>query len=224
MDLFPVPANITTDLLFEKSANYFHSEEAPRRVASLVPKAKIIAILIDPSDRAYSWYQHQRSHDDPAALKFSFYEVISAGPRAPPQLRALQKKCLVPGWYASHIERWLVYFPPFQLLIIDGQQLRTDPAAVMDDVQKFLGVSRHFNYSEALTFDSHKGFWCQLLEEGKTKCLGKSKGRKYPPMGPDSRAFLSAYYRDHNVELARLLHRLGQPLPAWLRQELQKVR
>lgn len=34
-------------------------------------------------------------------------------------------------------------------------------------------------------FDSHKGFWCQLLEEGKTKCLGKSKGRKYPPMGPD---------------------------------------
>ena len=36
-----------------------------------------------------------------------------------------------------------------------------------------------------LRFDSHKGFWCQLLEEGKTKCLGKSKGRKYPPMDPD---------------------------------------
>ncbi|XP_039702839.1 bifunctional heparan sulfate N-deacetylase/N-sulfotransferase 3-like [Pteropus medius] len=224
MDFFPVPSNATTDLLFEKSASYFHSEEAPKRAASLVPKAKIITILIDPSDRAYSWYQHQRSHEDPAALRFSFYEVISAGPRAPPELRALQKRCLVPGWYASHIERWLLYFPPLQLLIIDGQQLRTDPATVMDDVQKFLGVSRHYNYSEALTFDSHKGFWCQLLEEGKTKCLGKSKGRKYPPMGPDSRAFLSSYYRDHNVELAKLLHRLGQPLPAWLRQELQKAR
>ncbi|KAF6306737.1 N-deacetylase and N-sulfotransferase 3 [Rhinolophus ferrumequinum] len=224
MDFFPAPSNATTDLLFEKSANYFHSQEAPRRAASLVPKAKIITILIDPSDRAYSWYQHQRSHEDPAALKFSFYQVISAGPRAPAELRALQKRCLVPGWYASHIERWLVYFPPFQLLIIDGQQLRTDPATVMDEVQKFLGVSRHYNYSEALTFDSHKGFWCQLLEEGKTKCLGKSKGRKYPPMGPDSRAFLSTYYRQHNVELSKLLHRLGQPLPAWLRHELQKVR
>uniref|UniRef100_A0A4W2H626 [heparan sulfate]-glucosamine N-sulfotransferase n=1 Tax=Bos indicus x Bos taurus TaxID=30522 RepID=A0A4W2H626_BOBOX len=224
MDFFPVPSNVTTDFLFEKSANYFHSEEAPKRAASLVPKAKIITILIDPSDRAYSWYQHQRSHEDPAALKFSFYEVISAGPRAPSELRALQKRCLVPGWYASHIERWLVYFPPFQLLIIDGQQLRTDPATVMDEVQKFLGVSPHYNYSEALTFDSHKGFWCQLLEEGKTKCLGKSKGRKYPPMDPDSRAFLSSYYRDHNVELSKLLHRLGQPLPSWLRQELQKVR
>nr|XP_055130708.1 bifunctional heparan sulfate N-deacetylase/N-sulfotransferase 3 isoform X3 [Symphalangus syndactylus] len=223
MDFFPVPSNVTTDFLFEKSANYFHSEEAPKRAASLVPKAKIITILIDPSDRAYSWYQHQRSHEDPAALKFSFYEVISAGPRAPSELRALQKRCLVPGWYASHIERWLVYFPPFQLLIIDGQQLRTDPATVMDEVQKFLGVSPHYNYSEALTFDSHKGFWCQLLEEGKTKCLGKSKGRKYPPMDSDSRTFLSSYYRDHNVELSKLLHKLGQPLPSWLRQELQKT-
>jgi len=31
-------------------------------------------------------------------------------------------------------------------------------------------------------FDPQKGFWCQLLEGGRTKCLGKSKGRKYPPM------------------------------------------
>ncbi|KAK4818546.1 hypothetical protein QYF61_014489 [Mycteria americana] len=114
MDFFPTPSNVTTDFLFEKSANYFHSEEAPKRAASLIPKAKIITILIDPSDRAYSWYQHQRSHEDPAALKFSFYQVITAGPRAPSELRALQKRCLAPGWYATHIERWLTYFPPYQ--------------------------------------------------------------------------------------------------------------
>ncbi|KFP81294.1 PREDICTED: bifunctional heparan sulfate N-deacetylase/N-sulfotransferase 4 [Acanthisitta chloris] len=224
MDFFPTPSNITTDLLFEKSANYFHSEEAPKRAASLIPKAKIITILIDPSDRAYSWYQHQRSHEDPAALKFNFYEVITSSHWAPSEIRALQKRCLTPGWYAVHIERWLTHFPASQLLIIDGQQLRSDPATVMDEVQKFLGVSPHYNYSEALTFDPQKGFWCQLLEGGKTKCLGKSKGRKYPPMDQESRAFLSSYYRDHNVELSKLLHRLGQPLPSWLRQELQKVR
>ncbi|XP_040607841.1 bifunctional heparan sulfate N-deacetylase/N-sulfotransferase 4 isoform X2 [Mesocricetus auratus] len=224
MDFFPTPSNITSDFLFEKSANYFHSEEAPKRAASLVPKAKIITILIDPSDRAYSWYQHQRSHEDPAALRFNFYEVITTGHWAPPDLKTLQRRCLVPGWYAVHIERWLTYFATSQLLIIDGQQLRSDPATVMDEVQKFLGVTPHYNYSEALTFDPQKGFWCQLLEGGKTKCLGKSKGRKYPPMDPESRTFLSNYYRDHNVELSKLLHRLGQPLPSWLRQELQKVR
>ncbi|NWY50287.1 NDST4 sulfotransferase, partial [Chionis minor] len=224
MDFFPTPSNITTDLLFEKSANYFHSEDAPKRAASLIPKAKIITILIDPSDRAYSWYQHQRSHEDPAALKFNFYEVITSSHWAPSEIRTLQKRCLTPGWYAVHIERWLAHYPASQLLIIDGQQLRSDPATVMDEVQKFLGVSPHYNYSQALTFDPQKGFWCQLLEGGKTKCLGKSKGRKYPPMDQESRAFLSSYYRDHNVELSKLLHRLGQPLPSWLRQELQKVR
>ncbi|XP_078232752.1 bifunctional heparan sulfate N-deacetylase/N-sulfotransferase 4 isoform X1 [Pogona vitticeps] len=224
MSFFPTPSNTTTDILFEKSANYFHSEEAPKRAASLIPKAKIITILIDPSDRAYSWYQHQRSHEDAAALKFNFYEVITSDDWAPPELRTLQKRCLIPGWYAIHIERWLRHFPTSQLLIIDGQQLRSDPASIMDEVQKFLGVSPHYNYSEALTFDPQKGFWCQLLEGGKTKCLGKSKGRKYPPMDQESREFLSNYYRDHNVELSKLLHRLGQPLPSWLRQELQKVR
>ncbi|XP_060635008.2 bifunctional heparan sulfate N-deacetylase/N-sulfotransferase 4 isoform X2 [Anolis sagrei] len=224
MSFFPTPSNITTDILFEKSANYFHSENAPKRAVSLIPKAKIITILIDPSDRAYSWYQHQRSHEDSAALKFNFYEVITSDDLAHSELKILQKRCLIPGWYAIHIERWLKYFPTSQLLIIDGQQLRSDPASIMDEVQKFLGVSPHYNYSEALTFDPQKGFWCQLLESGKTKCLGKSKGRKYPPMDQESRAFLSNYYRDHNVELSKLLHRLGQPLPSWLRQELQKLR
>uniref|UniRef100_A0A8C2NSH1 [heparan sulfate]-glucosamine N-sulfotransferase n=1 Tax=Capra hircus TaxID=9925 RepID=A0A8C2NSH1_CAPHI len=202
MDFFPTPSNITSDFLFEKSANYFHSEEAPKRAASL----------------------HQRSHEDPAALRFNFYEVITTGHWAPSDLKTLQRRCLIPGWYAVHIERWLTYFATSQLLIIDGQQLRSDPATVMDEVQKFLGVTLYYNYSEALTFDPQKGFWCQLLEGGKTKCLGKSKGRKYPPMDPESRTFLSNYYRDHNVELSKLLHRLGQPLPSWLRQELQKVR
>ncbi|XP_017264253.1 bifunctional heparan sulfate N-deacetylase/N-sulfotransferase 4 [Kryptolebias marmoratus] len=223
MEFFPVPSNVSTDFMFEKSANYFPSEETPRRTAALLPKAKIITLLINPSDRAYSWYQHQRAHEDRAALQFTFYDVISAGRGAPAELRSLQSRCLNPGLYATHLERWLTYYPPNQVMIIDGHQLRSDPAAVMDEVQKFLGVTPHYNYSQTLTFDPQKGFWCQLLEGGRTKCLGKSKGRKYPPMEPEARAYLSKYYREHNVELSKLLHRLGQPLPSWLREELQKV-
>uniref|UniRef100_A0A8B9SI31 [heparan sulfate]-glucosamine N-sulfotransferase n=1 Tax=Anas platyrhynchos TaxID=8839 RepID=A0A8B9SI31_ANAPL len=227
MDFFPTPSNITTNLLFEKSANYFHSEEAPKRAASLIPKAKIITILIDPSDRAYSWYQHQRSHEDPAALKFNFYEVITSGHWAPSEIRTLQKRCLTPGWYAVHIERWLTHYPASQvisnLLIQQTHQPSESPKM---STASSLEVTGYFPL-ELLAirkFDPQKGFWCQLLEGGKTKCLGKSKGRKYPPMDQESRAFLSSYYRDHNVELSKLLHRLGQPLPSWLRQELQKVR
>lgn len=35
-----------------------------------------------------------------------------------------------------------------------------------------------------------------------------------------SQAFLGEYYRDHNIELSKLLYRMGQPLPSWLREEL----
>lgn len=60
MEFFPIPSNTTSDFYFEKSANYFDSEVAPRRAATLLPKAKILTILINPADRAYSWYQVSR--------------------------------------------------------------------------------------------------------------------------------------------------------------------
>uniref|UniRef100_A0A4W3HZT3 Bifunctional heparan sulfate N-deacetylase/N-sulfotransferase 1 n=1 Tax=Callorhinchus milii TaxID=7868 RepID=A0A4W3HZT3_CALMI len=167
MEFFPVPSNTSSDFFFEKSANYFDSEVSPKRVASLLPKAKIISILINPADRAYSWYQ---------------------------------------------------------ILILDGQLLRTEPAMTMNKVQKFLGLRVFTNYHKLLLFDPKKGFWCQLLDGGKSKCLGKSKGRKYPEMDPDSRAFLRDYYRENNIELSKLLYKLGQTLPTWLREELQSNR
>nr|XP_058917486.1 bifunctional heparan sulfate N-deacetylase/N-sulfotransferase 1 isoform X2 [Kogia breviceps] len=224
MEFFPIPSNTTSDFYFEKSANYFDSEVAPRRAAALLPKAKVLTILINPADRAYSWYQHQRAHDDPVALKYTFHEVITAVPDASLKLRALQNRCLVPGWYATHIERWLSAFHANQILVLDGKLLRTEPAKVMDTVQKFLGVTNTIDYHKTLAFDPKKGFWCQLLEGGKTKCLGKSKGRKYPEMDLDSRAFLKDYYRDHNIELSKLLYKMGQTLPTWLREELQNTR
>lgn len=57
MEYFPLPSNTSSDFYFEKSANYFDSEVAARRAAALLPKAKVITILINPADRAYSWYQ-----------------------------------------------------------------------------------------------------------------------------------------------------------------------
>ncbi|XP_056456321.1 bifunctional heparan sulfate N-deacetylase/N-sulfotransferase 1b [Gadus chalcogrammus] len=220
MEYFPLPSNTSSDYYFEKSANYFDSEVAAQRAAALLPKAKIVTILINPADRAYSWYQHQRAHEDPVALKFSFQDVITAGPEGPLRLRVLQNRCLVPGWYAVHLERWLSHYHASQLLVLDGQMLKSEPASIMDKIQKFLSLSNVVNYHKILAFDPKKGFWCQLLEGGKTKCLGKSKGRRYPDMTPEAQAFLREYYRDHNIELSKLLYRMGQPLPSWLREEL----
>ncbi|KAL7985825.1 hypothetical protein Chor_010991 [Crotalus horridus] len=150
MEFFPIPSNTTSDFYFEKSANYFDSEVTPRRAAALLSKAKIITILISPADRAYSWYQHQRAHDDPVALKYTFHEVITAGPETSQKLRTLQNRCLVPGLYATHIERWLNNFHANQILVLDGKRLRTEPAKVMETVQKFLGVTNVIDYHKTL--------------------------------------------------------------------------
>ncbi|XP_030884156.1 bifunctional heparan sulfate N-deacetylase/N-sulfotransferase 2 isoform X3 [Leptonychotes weddellii] len=221
MDFFPVPSNASTDFLFEKSATYFDSEVVPRRGAALLPRAKIITVLTNPADRAYSWYQHQRAHGDPVALNYTFYQVISASSQAPLALRSLQNRCLVPGYYSTHLQRWLTYYPSGQLLIVDGQELRINPAASMESIQKFLGITPFLNYTRTLRFDEEKGFWCQGLEGGKTRCLGKSKGRRYPDMDTESRLFLTDFFRNHNLDLSKLLSRLGQPVPSWLREELQ---
>uniref|UniRef100_A0AAR2LXC2 Bifunctional heparan sulfate N-deacetylase/N-sulfotransferase 1 n=1 Tax=Pygocentrus nattereri TaxID=42514 RepID=A0AAR2LXC2_PYGNA len=226
MEYFPLPSNTSSDYYFEKSANYFDSEVAAARAAALLPKAKIITVLINPAERAYAWYQHQRAHDDPVALKYSFHDVITASHSAPVKLRILQSRCLAPGWYAAHLERWLTHYHSSQvcIMVVDGQMLKTEPASVMDKVQKFLGLVNTINYHKILAFDPKKGFWCQLLEGGKTKCLRKSKGKRYSDMDSESQVFLREYYRDHNIELSKLLYRMGQPLPSWLKDELLNSR
>ena len=55
MDFFPTPKDGT--VLFEKSAGYFDSSATRLRLSSLIPDVLIVIVLIDPADRAYSWYQ-----------------------------------------------------------------------------------------------------------------------------------------------------------------------
>ena len=64
MDLFPVKTALTSNIstsgeihLFEKSATYFDKDTVPLRAKRLLPRAKVIAVLISPVQRAYSWYQ-----------------------------------------------------------------------------------------------------------------------------------------------------------------------
>ena len=148
-------------------------------------------------------------------------------------------RCLNPGKYAQHLERWLSYYPPQQLHIIDGEQLRQNPVETLHELQRFLKITPAFNYSSHLRYDPKKGFFCQVTNEDRTKCLGKSKGRQYPPMEDKSYKLLQVryseggrrrgkrnvqkddlsnimlvvcsqrYYLSHNTALVKLLKRLG---------------
>ena len=64
--------------------------------------------------------QHQRAHRDPAALNNTFHAVVTAGPQGPRDILALQRRCLRPGTYAAHLERWLQHYQPSQVSPASG--------------------------------------------------------------------------------------------------------
>ncbi|CAB4057409.1 NDST2 [Lepeophtheirus salmonis] len=171
MSFFPDNVKINDTLVFEKSATYFDKGIVPLRVSNLLPEASLISIIISPIKRAYSWYYHSRAHKDPAAISNSFFDIISANSTSSKVVRVLQSRCLEPGKYFLHFERWMHYFKSRKILIIDGEKLRYTPANVMEEIQKFLNIRHIINYEEELVFDPIKGFFCQVSSVKHSKCL-----------------------------------------------------
>lgn len=56
-----------------------------------------------------------RSHKDPTALNYSFQEIVTTGDRGHRALRELRNRCLMPGMYSQHLDRWLSYYSPQQV-------------------------------------------------------------------------------------------------------------
>ncbi|CAD5116612.1 DgyrCDS5485 [Dimorphilus gyrociliatus] len=208
------PQNNSDTLQIDKSSTYFHSELAPRRAYALVPSAKLIVLALEPGERAYSWYQHQRAHKDRTAETYTFDEVLEADETSMKSLRDLKKHCLNPGHYSQHIEKWLLFYPSSQLLLADGNELKRNPVKTLQIVQEFLDLET-LDFAELLVYDPVKQFYC-VRENNKKKCLGKSKGRKYEEMSQRARQFLNSYYKKHNANLVRLLKKISKELPSWL--------
>uniref|UniRef100_A0A915E8N8 Matrin-type domain-containing protein n=1 Tax=Ditylenchus dipsaci TaxID=166011 RepID=A0A915E8N8_9BILA len=128
-DKFRSSSNVSSaSVIFEKSANYFDSEEAPMAIQALLPGAKLIVIMINPVDRAYSWFQHIASHNESLPGNLTADQVFMGNISIAARLR---RRCLGPGLYAQHLDRWLDYFRPSQIILVDGQQLRYEPESVV---------------------------------------------------------------------------------------------
>lgn len=238
---------------FDKSATYFDDPKVAQRAANLLPTARIVILLINPADRAYSWYQHIKAHGDQVANSFTFDQIIMSNDdirhdsehrmmttNISNSIRQLRSRCLHPGYYSQHLSKWLEFYPSKQIIIIDGQWFKHNPASVMNRLQLLLHLSQTLDYNQLLVYSEEKGFYCQLKqsetkvsnqEEGEqqqqqqrrqneakqvVECLGKSKGRNYPPMSNEARNYLNRHYWPHNRQLARILSDIGQPLPTWL--------
>jgi hypothetical protein len=118
----------------EASTLYLYDPTAPRRIREALPEARLLAVLRQPIDRAYSQYTFQRLlGTEPCA---SFEEALAAEPqRHNPFLRYLGV-----GRYAEQVERYLEHFPPDRLLILLYDDLRQDLSGTLQRVFDFLDV------------------------------------------------------------------------------------
>ena len=223
MNLFDPEHNNT--ILFEKSANYFQEQNAPLRINAMLNDVKLIFLTINPINRAYSWYQHQRFHNDTIAMKYSFYDVLLLKTKNETELKlmqALKNKCLDPGLYSKHLRNWLKYFSFKQIFHVDGDLLKNKPYDCMNNLQKELQIPIEINFQKMLKFNQKKGFYC-AYQNKRVKCLGQSKGRHYKPIDLNSSKYLYNFYKDANRDFYFLLKKYSFNIPIWLKQNLNLV-
>ena len=181
----------------EASSSYLFYPHAPKRVAQTVPRVKLIVLLRNPVDRAYSQYFHaiELGHETS-----SFAEAIQDEEERTAQERAkilqdenyysdtyTHRSYLSRGKYAEQLQAWLSLFPREQLLILKSEEFYADPVTAFKRVAAFL----HLPETEP-----------QLRKQAYKQY---SHNTYFSTMEPALRERLSEYFKPHNARLYDLL-------------------
>jgi hypothetical protein len=119
---------------------YMYFPKALMRIHAYSPKIKLLAILRNPIERAFSHYQMEVRED---REKLTFGEAIA---REGERTRAMAPKrnrvssYLDRGFYTEQIRAIWRLFPPEQVLLLKLDDLRDDPQRTMNRVFEFLDV------------------------------------------------------------------------------------
>lgn len=178
----------------EASPYYLFHPHAARRAANTVPKAKLISLLRNPVDRAYSDYKHKaREGRDP----LSFEEAIEAEEG---RLRGEREKMLADesylspnhrkfsylsrGIYVDQLMEWREYFDQDQMLVLNSEAFFADPLESLGPILDFLGLPSWEPEPQSIRANSN------TRHEG-----------TYGRMSPGIRRRLEAYFEPHNRRL-----------------------
>jgi hypothetical protein len=180
-------------ITLDASPYYLLHPLAPERAARLLPDVKLVAVLRDPVERAFSHYQHE-VRGGRESLAFSDALDREAERLAGEEERLRRE----PGYYSynhhryaytrrglylEQLRRWMQHFPLSHLLVLQSERLFRDPAAVTGAVYDFLGLRPH-------RLERYAAFYQGNYDRG---------------MPPDLRSRLSAYFEPHNRALYRWL-------------------
>ena len=127
----------------EKSTDYLESGAAAKRIARDLPGVKLVFILREPVDRAYSNYLWTRmngleTEDFPTALRL---EDQRERELPEPLKFARPFSYFSRGLYADLLTPYVERFPRDQILILRFEDILAKPIALAERLQRFLGVS-----------------------------------------------------------------------------------
>ncbi|HTQ55187.1 MAG TPA: sulfotransferase [Bryobacteraceae bacterium] len=128
----------------EMSPQYLYSECAPAAIRRLIPQAKLIAILRDPAERAFSHFCHNRSGgveplSDFAAALAAEDERMAQGWWSSFHYRHR-------GYYARQLNRYLKLFPREQILVLLYDDMLADCHAFLRRICAFLGIDESHKF------------------------------------------------------------------------------
>jgi hypothetical protein len=122
----------------EASTPYLPSPYAARRIAEVLPDVRLIVLLRDPVERAFSAYNYNLSRGTEPASTFA--EAVASELRGERDDWVYGWRYLYTGRYAEHLHRYLEVFPRERLGVYRFEALRADSGAVFADACRFLGV------------------------------------------------------------------------------------
>ena len=159
----------------EATPSYLLDPLVPERMAKTIPDARLIALLRNPVDRAYSQYQMRVRRGDEARSFGEATRQEMAGERGAGYLAR--------GRYAEQLERFAYFADRNNLLVMKTEDFFARRWDVFDRTLEFLELP------PLAPFD-----------------VPPSTKSTYPPMDPDTRRRLEAYFEPYNQ---RLYERLG---------------
>lgn len=173
----------------EASPRYIIHPDVPKRVFETMPQVKLIALLRNPIDRAYSHYHHMSrkgkdtlSFED--AITKEMEEFNNNMEKALENYKTLSTSYLTRGVYADQLKRWMNLFPKEQFLILKSEDFFTDPQIGFKQVTDFLDLP-NWEYTD------HKQW----------------NVGSYSKMEDHLRKRLTEFFRPHNQRLYEFLGR-----------------
>jgi Sulfotransferase domain len=137
----------------EASSTYLWDPDSPKLIHEAVPHARIIMILRDPIDRAYSQYLMRIKYRH---LKSSFYDELMRDYNSKEKVWGVSDLYIEFGMYHEQVKRYLDQFGKEHIKIILFEEFIHHPTEKVNEVLSFLGVN--YRATDADVNEQHNPF------------------------------------------------------------------